>query len=142
MRLAGFPFGHQRFRPFEMLAELLGSAFLSQSTMTCSGKAPTNSSFTSPSTKSLTAGMLVIRYAGDGGVLLGVELAKLPIVAVLIGQTLQDGTDDPARPAPRRPEVHQHRHLAAALDHVHVKVVGIESAHSSENNPRPRRGDS
>ena len=126
--LAEVPFGHQRLRPFELLPKSARQGF----------PEPVDDHLLGKGSDELVLHLAVDEeldcrdardpvLAGDSGVLLGVELAKLPVVAVLIGQSLQDGADDTTRPAPRGPEVHQHRLFAAALDYVHIKVVGIES---------------
>ena len=126
--LAEVSLGQERFRAFELLAEPARQGFLE----------PLHNHLLRERSDELVLDLAVHEeldggYArdavlpGDGGVLLGVELAKLPVSTVLVGQAFKDGADYSARPTPRGPEVHQHRLFAAAPDHVHVKVVGIES---------------
>src|SRR5579884_25903 len=56
---------------------------------------------------------------GDGAVLVDVDLRDLEPPLVLLGELLDDRGDHPARTAPRRPEVHQHR--GRRLEHLRVE---------------------
>src|SRR5690606_30398675 len=53
-----------------------------------------------------------------------VHLGQFERAVVLGRQLLEDRPQRPARPAPGRPEVHQHRHLQRALDDVRFEAVG------------------
>ncbi|MFN8639740.1 MAG: hypothetical protein U0360_09875 [Dehalococcoidia bacterium] len=54
---------------------------------------------------------LDLELAGDARVLVGVQLHELNATGVLLRQPLEDGADDPAGPAPGRPEVDDDRQL-------------------------------
>src|SRR5690606_5460166 len=81
---------------------------------------------------------------GELRVRLRVDLHERPRVARLGVQRLQDGAEDAARAAPRRPEVHEHGPRAAGLEDVPLEtddgmiVGGLHSERKAEEYPSAR----
>ena len=71
-----------------------------------------------------SSGCCARRSAATARVLVHVDLDHLEPAGVLLGQLLEDRADEPARPAPRRPEVHHHRRGCLGLD-VEGRVGGV-----------------
>ncbi len=83
--------------------------------------------------------------AGDLGGLLGIHLRQQEATAVLLGEPLQQGAEQPARAAPGGPEIDDDRDLAGTLDDVPLEVrrVGLDQGrilgvHEDQSNPRTR----
>src|SRR4029079_16512257 len=62
-------------------------------------------------------------------VLVDVQLRQLELAAHVAGDSLEDRSDDAARPAPGGPEVDQHRNLAGSLEHDTIEIVITDIAH-------------
>jgi len=82
---------------------------------------------------------------GHVGAVVRVHLAALDLAGVVLGQLVDHRRDHPARPAPRRPELHQHRRLARHHHPVPVLLVRhqhfVDGVLGLADVPRPPRGD-
>ena len=124
-RVAARPRRRTRRRRRRPAAASDGTSLSKNASTWAGGIAPVNSAATFPSRNAFTAGIPRMPKAADE-VLVGVGVDLREVDAPVAGgrRLLERRRELAARPAPLGPEVHDHRHLARALDDA-LREVGL-----------------